>query len=129
MRCTRRPIGSRESEMGNGNSDNGRSPVNRTTSDETVVVNRTTVAAPPELLSQKNVESVTGVPARTWLESMLPAFEAAGGEVGRHGRLRFVRRETFCDWLMRCRQPVALPAEDGGGLAVELGLRLVGGGR
>ena len=58
----------------------------------------TIVAPPPEFLSQRNVEAVTGVPKRQYLEA-LPAFRRAGGVVSSLGKLRLVDRAAFAAWL------------------------------
>ncbi|WP_437717062.1 hypothetical protein WMF45_11985 [Sorangium sp. So ce448] len=57
-----------------------------------------TLTAPqPELLSQKNVESVTGIPARVYLDTIRgPGFPLP---VTRLGKLRLVQREAFVAYL------------------------------
>ncbi|WP_441287784.1 hypothetical protein ACSRUE_37615 [Sorangium sp. KYC3313] len=57
-----------------------------------------TLTAPqPEMLSQKNVESVTGIPARVYLDTIRgPGFPLA---VTRLGKLRLVQREAFVAYL------------------------------
>jgi hypothetical protein len=57
-----------------------------------------TLTAPqPEMLSQKNVESVTGIPARVYLDtSRGPGFPLP---VTRLGKLRLVQREAFIAYL------------------------------
>jgi len=53
--------------------------------------------APPELLSQRNVEAVTGIPARVYLEEIrAPGFPLA---VIKLGKLRLVERASFVAWL------------------------------
>lgn len=59
--------------------------------------------APPDVLSQANVEEVCGVTHRAFLRELLPAFRAAGGDVSERGKLRLVRREAFVAWLMSAR--------------------------
>lgn len=49
----------------------------------------TVVAAPPDLVTQANVEAVTGFTRGVYLSDLLPAFEAAGGN-------RRPRREDPC---------------------------------
>ncbi|WP_437659972.1 hypothetical protein [Sorangium sp. So ce1182] len=73
-----------------------------------------TITAPqPELLSQKNVESVTGIPARVFLETIrAPGFPLP---VTKLGKLRLVRREVFIAYLQALasdRAPCRAPAED-----------------
>ncbi|MEP7125054.1 MAG: hypothetical protein ABJE95_29260 [Byssovorax sp.] len=91
----------------------------------------TFVAAPPETLSQRTVEALTGIPSRAYLEAVrVPGFPIA---VMRLGKLRIVDRAGFMGWLRRqagrAVAPMALvPAndadEDAGlkELAAELGL-------
>ncbi|MGK3986502.1 hypothetical protein WME99_25880 [Sorangium sp. So ce136] len=57
-----------------------------------------TITAPqPEMLSQKNVESVTGIPARVFLDTIRsPGFPL---HVMKLGKLRLVRREAFVAYL------------------------------
>ncbi|MDC0678255.1 hypothetical protein [Sorangium atrum] len=57
-----------------------------------------TLTAPqPELLSQKNVESVTGIPARVFLDTIrAPGFPLP---VTKLGKMRLVRREAFVAYL------------------------------
>ena len=55
------------------------------------------IAAPPDTISQKNVESATGVSARVYLESIRdPSFPL---HVTRLGKLRIVNRVAFIAWL------------------------------
>lgn len=55
------------------------------------------IAAPPDTISQKNVEAATGVSARVYLESIRdPSFPLA---VTRLGKLRIVNRVAFIRWL------------------------------
>jgi hypothetical protein len=57
----------------------------------------TIVAALPETLSQRNVESVTGIPASAYLRAIaLPGFPLS---VTRLGKLRLVDRAGFVAWL------------------------------
>lgn len=77
----------------------------------------TFVAAPPETLSQRNVEAVTGIPARNYLEAIrAPDFPL---EVSRLGKLRIVDRASFVTWLRTPRNlpplDVAAPANDASG--------------
>jgi hypothetical protein len=57
-----------------------------------------TLTAPqPEMLSRKNVESVTGIPARVFLDTIRgPGFPLP---VTRLGKLRLVQREEFVAYL------------------------------
>ncbi|WP_437328851.1 hypothetical protein [Sorangium sp. So ce381] len=57
-----------------------------------------TLTAPqPEMLSQKNVESVTGIPARVFLDTIRgPGFPLP---ITRLGKLRLVQREAFVAYL------------------------------
>lgn len=55
------------------------------------------VAAPPDTISQRNVEATTGVPSRAYLEAVRdPGFPLA---VTRLGKLRIVNRAAFIAWL------------------------------
>lgn len=57
------------------------------------------IAAPPDTISQKNVESATGVSARVYLESIRdPSFPL---RVTRLGKLRIVNRIAFIAWLKK----------------------------
>ncbi|WP_437765394.1 hypothetical protein WMF27_30200 [Sorangium sp. So ce281] len=67
-----------------------------------------TLTAPqPELLSQKNVESVTGIPARVFLDTLrglgfpLPVMKL--------GKLRLVQREAFVAYLQALASNSAPP--------------------
>ncbi|XXY47163.1 hypothetical protein WME91_44885 [Sorangium sp. So ce269] len=57
-----------------------------------------TITAPqPEMLSQKNVEAVTGIPARIFLDTIrAPGFPLP---VAKLGKLRLVQREAFVSHL------------------------------
>ncbi|WP_433935276.1 hypothetical protein AB3662_11295 [Sorangium cellulosum] len=57
-----------------------------------------TITAPqPEMLSQKNVEAVTGIPARVFLDTIrAPGFPLP---VTKLGKLRLVQREAFVSHL------------------------------
>jgi hypothetical protein len=64
------------------------------------------VAPPPETISQRNVEAVTGIPARVYLEAVRsPAFPLP---VARLGKLRIVGRAAFVAWLEKGGFHVAL---------------------
>jgi len=72
----------------------------------------TVIAAPPELLSQRNVEAVTGIPARVYLEEIrAPGFPLT---VIKLGKLRLVERASFVAWLREQpdRAPPSVPAND-----------------
>ncbi|WP_437586138.1 hypothetical protein [Sorangium sp. So ce1000] len=57
----------------------------------------TITAPPPEMLSQKNVESVTGIPARVFLDTIrAPGFPLL---ITKLGKLRLVQREAFVAYL------------------------------
>ncbi|WP_437338446.1 hypothetical protein [Sorangium sp. So ce394] len=57
----------------------------------------TITAPPPEMLSQKNVEAVTGIPARVFLDTIrAPGFPLP---VTKLGKLRLVQREAFVAYL------------------------------
>jgi len=69
----------------------------------------TVIAAPPEMLSQKNIEAVTGIPARVYLEEIRsPGFPL---KVIKLGKLRLVDRAAFVAWL-RERVPPSRAAND-----------------
>ena len=56
-------------------------------------------AAPPDTITQRNVESATGVPSRAYLEAVRdPGFPLS---VTRLGKLRIVNRAAFIAWLER----------------------------
>lgn len=55
------------------------------------------IAAPPDTISQRNVEATTGVPSRAYLEAVRdPGFPLA---VTKLGKLRIVNRAAFIGWL------------------------------
>jgi len=55
------------------------------------------ISAPPETITQRNVEAVTGLPARTFLELIRsPGFPL---RVRHIGKLRVVNRAAFVQWL------------------------------
>jgi len=55
------------------------------------------IAAPPDTISQRNVEATTGVHPRAYLETIRdPDFPLA---VTRLGKLRIVNRAAFVQWL------------------------------
>jgi hypothetical protein len=57
------------------------------------------IAPPPETLSQRNVEAVTGIPSRVFLEAVrAPGFPLP---VARLGKLRIVGRAAFVAWLQQ----------------------------
>ncbi|WP_282425225.1 hypothetical protein [Polyangium sp. 15x6] len=57
------------------------------------------MAPPPETISQRNVEAVTGIPARAFLEVVrAPEFPLP---VTRLGKLRIVSRSAFVAWIER----------------------------
>ncbi len=55
------------------------------------------IASPPETLTQRNVEAVTGLSPRVYLEVIrTPAFPL---RVAKLGKLRIVNRAAFVEWL------------------------------
>ena len=57
------------------------------------------IAAPPDTLTQRNVEAVTGLPPRVYLEVIrTPTFPL---RVAKLGKLRIVNRAAFVEWLER----------------------------
>jgi len=86
----------------------------------------TIVAAPPEMLSQRNVEAVTGIPARVYLEEI----RASGFPlpVIKIGKLRLVDREAFVSHLRsRASLPACRPQPRSSGAAAvlaEVGIEL-----
>jgi len=91
----------------------------------------TVIAAPPELLSQRNVEAVTGIPARVYLEEIrAQGFPLA---VIRLGKLRLVERAAFVEHLRSLARVSGLESSSGeelnqGGVAdvlAEVGLEPV----
>jgi hypothetical protein len=76
-----------------------------------------TIIAPlPELLSQRNVEAVTGIPARVYLEEVrTPGFPLP---VMRLGKLRLVKRVAFVAYLESLTaRPVPTPHRGDDGAA------------
>ncbi|WP_437632412.1 hypothetical protein [Sorangium sp. So ce854] len=63
-----------------------------------IPLNGLTITAPqPEMLSQKNVESVTGIPPRVFLDTIrAPGFPLP---ITKLGKLRLVHREAFVTYL------------------------------
>ncbi|XXY52718.1 hypothetical protein WME91_16440 [Sorangium sp. So ce269] len=89
-------------------------PVATATATLAIPLDGLTITAPqPEMLSQKNVESVTGIPARVFLDTVrAPGFPLP---VAKLGKLRLVRREAFVAYLQALasdRAPRRAPAED-----------------
>lgn len=90
----------------------------------------TVVAAPPDLLTQRNVEAATGIPARRFLEMVrAPGFPLA---VTREGKLRIVDRQAFVAFVRdkATAPPASAPANDAAPdpvaeLAAEMGMRPV----
>lgn len=57
----------------------------------------TITAPPPDMISQRNVEAMTGIPARVYLEAIRsPGFPLP---VARLGKLRLVERAAFLEYL------------------------------
>jgi hypothetical protein len=57
------------------------------------------IAAPPDTLTQRNIEAVTGLPPRVYLEVIrTPTFPL---RVAKLGKLRIVNRAAFVEWLVR----------------------------
>lgn len=72
-------------------------------------------AAPPEMLSQKNVEAVTGIPARVYLEEVrAPHFPLP---VVKLGKLRLVNRAAFVAYLESLAVPSGSTEHHAGGVA------------
>ena len=92
----------------------------------TVAKRDLSITAPaPELLSQRNVEQATGIPARAYLR-MLRARNF-GLRVTHEGKLRIVDRAAFVE-LLRSRGSiasdsgiVAVPVKDAGSILVSAG--------
>lgn len=91
----------------------------------------TMVAAPPELVSQRNVLATVGIPPRAYLE-LLRRPDAP--PVTRLGKLRLVEREVLVTWLRAqarrasTRAP-SVEADGADAVLAELGLERVGGRR
>lgn len=62
----------------------------------------TVVASPPVLLSQRNVEQVTGIPAESYLRMLRSADFSL--TILAEGKLRLVDREAFVAWLAKHRR-------------------------
>ncbi|WP_437779103.1 hypothetical protein [Sorangium sp. So ce1097] len=81
-------------------SPRGLAPPATTTATATLAIpleGLTLTAPQPEMLSQKNVESVTGIPARVFLDTIRgPGFPLP---VTKLGKLRLVQREAFVAYL------------------------------
>jgi hypothetical protein len=79
-------------------STNGPEPATTITATLTIPPNALRVMAPPpDTISQRNVEAVTGIPARVYLEAIRsPGFPVP---VTRLGKLRIVTRSAFVAWL------------------------------
>ncbi len=68
------------------------------------------IAAPPDTLTQRNVEAVTGLPPRVYLEVIrTPTFPL---RVAKLGKLRIVNRVAFVEWLERQDVDVIATARD-----------------
>jgi hypothetical protein len=61
------------------------------------------VAPPPELLSQKNVEQVVGIPAETYLRAL--RREGCPLKIIADGKLRLVNRMAFLAWYQDSGAP------------------------
>src|SRR5262245_21713188 len=84
----------------------------------------TVVEAPPLLLTQRNVERWTGVPAETYLRMLR---RPGGPRVIVEGKLRIVEQVEFVAWLKRQEAPPAEAGEPADGVTVleaELGIVL-----
>ncbi|XXX73928.1 hypothetical protein WMF30_40410 [Sorangium sp. So ce134] len=83
-----------------GGSQNSRAMSSSATATATLAIplDGLTITAPqPEMLSQKNVEPVTGIPARVFLDTIrAPGFPLP---VTKLGKLRLVQREAFIAYL------------------------------
>jgi hypothetical protein len=81
-------------------STNGPEPATTITATLAIPPNALRVMAPPpDTISQRNVEAVTGIPARVYLEAIRsPGFPVP---VARLGKLRIVTRSAFVAWLQK----------------------------
>lgn len=67
-------------------------------------------AALPEIISQRNVLTVTGIPPAAFLRMLRdPAFPL---DVIKQGKLRLVDRETFVTWLKAQGQRVSAATQE-----------------
>jgi hypothetical protein len=57
------------------------------------------IAAPPDTLTQRNIEAVTGLPPRVYLEVLRTSTFPL--RVAKLGKLRIVNRVAFVEWLER----------------------------
>ncbi len=104
----------------------------RTTTDETETIMLslpvpraalTVRAAPPETLSQRNVEAATGIPVRMYLYLLRePTCDVPIVSVG---KLRIVQRAPFIEWLMKRAKRRTLEAipDRADVIAAQVGLR------
>ncbi|AGP39441.1 hypothetical protein [Sorangium cellulosum] len=107
MRPSQRTI--LETRIGGSQRPRVSNPTTTATATLAIPLDGLTITAPqPEMLSQKNVESVTGIPARVFLDTIrAPGFPLP---VTKLGKLRLVQREVFvaylqalaCDPASRC---------------------------
>ena len=79
--------------------------------------------APPETLSQVNVETALGIPARTYL--YLLREPTCDVQVVSVGKLRIVQRVEFVEWLMKKakRRTIEGMPDRADSIAEECGLR------
>ncbi len=91
-----------------GTHEQERAPARLTTTIEIPLEALTITAAPPEMLSQRNVEAVTGIPARVYLE----AIRSSGFPlpVVKLGKLRLIDRTAFLSYLRTLAERPVLPA-------------------
>jgi hypothetical protein len=91
----------------------------------------TTIAAPPELISQRTVERETGVGARSYLEDIgSPIYKY---EVIRRGKLRITPLKSYVAFLRgrseeAARAAAEAPNDGASAVLAEVGLRVIGGG-
>ncbi|MGK3967450.1 hypothetical protein WMF38_25160 [Sorangium sp. So ce118] len=96
MRAMERTI--LKAPVGGSHGLRGSTPTATATATLAIPLDGLVVTAPqPEMLSQKNVESVTGIPARVFLDTIrAPGFPL---RVTKLGKLRLVPREAFVAYL------------------------------
>jgi hypothetical protein len=78
------------------------------------------IAAPPDTLTQRNVEAVTGLPPRVYLEVIrTPTFPL---RVAKLGKLRIVNRAAFVAWLEKQNaEIVSIEPDDGDNVSNGIG--------
>ena len=77
------------------------------------------IAAPPDTLTQRNVEAVTGLPPRVYLEVIRSRISIASREIG---KLRIVNRAAFVEWLEEQNaETVSIEHDDGDNVSNGIG--------